>query len=300
MTTATHAAILSTVSGLSDSQLLEQTGKLAALDHQIQVFVIDHLLEIESRRVYLSRGFSGLFDYVARGLGYSDAAAWRRINAMKLCAHVEGTRERLRDGSLTLDAAAQLQAAFERRDRERARAVRRGGAGAGSAVRPNGSAPSAPALVSPPERKPLPELDVSARKALVDEAAGKSTRGTRPPRSGPAATPFAHPQRPGGCRAYFGAEAISAGDWQLHVAGEDAGTPRSKGPFLGEGAGAVGGHHRFGAEVAARIAPASACGDETAFSAGVRSYFGGRHRATWSGETAGGRSDSGPRSSRIT
>ena len=36
---------------------------------------------------------------------------------MKLCAHVGGARERLRDGSLTLDAAAQLQAAFERRDR---------------------------------------------------------------------------------------------------------------------------------------------------------------------------------------
>ena len=71
----------------------------------------------KSRRNYLRRGFSSLFDYVARGLGYSDAAAWRRINAMKLCAHVGGARERLRDGSLTLDAAAQLQAAFERRDR---------------------------------------------------------------------------------------------------------------------------------------------------------------------------------------
>ena len=117
MTTATHTAILSTVSGLSDNQLLEQTGKLAALDHQIQVFVIDHLLEMEARKLYLRRGFSSLFDYVARGLGYSDAAAWRRINAMKLCAHVGGARERLRDGSLTLDAAAQLQAAFERRDR---------------------------------------------------------------------------------------------------------------------------------------------------------------------------------------
>ena len=43
-------------------------------------------------------------------------------------------------------------------------------------MRPNGSTPSAPALVPPPERKLLPELDVSARKALVDEAAGKSTR----------------------------------------------------------------------------------------------------------------------------
>ena len=91
---------------------------------------------------------------------------------MKLCAHVEGTRERLRDGSLTLDAAAQLQAAFERRDRERARA----GAGAGAAMGRNGSAPAAPALVPMAERKPVPELDVSARRALVEEAAGKSTR----------------------------------------------------------------------------------------------------------------------------
>ena len=95
---------------------------------------------------------------------------------MKLCAHVEGARERLRDGSLTLDAAAQLHAAFERRDRERARAARRAGSGTVAAMRRNGSAPSAPALVLSPQRKPLRELDASARKALVDEAAGKSTR----------------------------------------------------------------------------------------------------------------------------
>ena len=118
------------MSGLSDDQLLEQTTRLALLDHQIQVFVIDHLLEIEARGLYLSRGFPSLFAYVARGLGYSDASAWRRINAMKLCARIEGARERLRDGSLTLDAAAQLQAAFERRDRERAHLTRGVGSGA--------------------------------------------------------------------------------------------------------------------------------------------------------------------------
>ena len=84
MVSASRTEVESTVSGLSDDQLLEQIGKLARLDHQIQVFVIDHLCEIEARRLYLARGFSSLFDYVARGLGYSDAAAWRRINAMKL------------------------------------------------------------------------------------------------------------------------------------------------------------------------------------------------------------------------
>ena len=136
MITASRTEVISTVSGLSDDQLLEQTGKLARLDHQVQVVVIDHLCEIDARQLYLRRGYSSPFDYVTRGLGYSAAAAWRRINAMKLCVRIEGVRERLRDGSLTLDAAAQLQAAFERRDRERAREARSATAGAGSATRP--------------------------------------------------------------------------------------------------------------------------------------------------------------------
>ena len=172
MTTASRTEVISTVSGLSDDQLLEQTGKLARLDHQVQVVVIDHLCEIDARQLCLRRGYSSPFDYVTRGLGYSAAAAWRRINAMKLCRRIEGVRERLRDGSLTLDAAAQLQAAFERRDRERAREERSAGAGTGSSTRPNGSAPVVPA------RSPVPKpmLDVSAQKALVEEAVGKSTR----------------------------------------------------------------------------------------------------------------------------
>ena len=91
---------------------------------------------------------------------------------MKLCVRIEGVRERLRDGSLTLDAAAQLQAAFERRDRERAREARSAMAGAGSATRPYRSAPAGPAR--PPAPKPM--LDMSAQKALVEEAVGKSTR----------------------------------------------------------------------------------------------------------------------------
>ena len=96
---------------------------------------------------------------------------------MKLCAQVEGTRERLRDGSLTLDAAAQLQSAFDRRDRHRKRVTRSAPAtSAGPAPKaaiasgPNGSAPTALATAAPPE------LDLSARKALVDEAVGKSSR----------------------------------------------------------------------------------------------------------------------------
>ena len=169
---------LTAAAGLSDDQLLAQTGTLAQLDRQIQVFVIDHLLEIETRALHLRRGFSSLFDYVKHGLGYSDGATYRRIGAMKLCAQVAGTRERLRDGSLTLDAAAQLQSAFDRRDRQRRRAARSTGRATSAGPAPkvaisagrNGSAPTALATAPPPK------LDLSARKALVDEAVGKSSR----------------------------------------------------------------------------------------------------------------------------
>ena len=72
-------------------------------ERHLQGAVIDHLAEIEARGLYLQRGFSSLFDYAVRELGYSDAAAARRIGAMRLCADQPDARE-LRDGSLTLGA----------------------------------------------------------------------------------------------------------------------------------------------------------------------------------------------------
>ena len=108
-------AVTSTVSALSDDRLLERTKELSGIEHHLEVVVIDHLREIQKRRLYLRLGFSSLFDYAVRELGYSDAAAWRRIKVMRLCTEVDGVRERLQDGSMTLNAAAQLQHAPGRR-----------------------------------------------------------------------------------------------------------------------------------------------------------------------------------------
>ncbi len=169
-------AITTTVSALSDDLLLERTKELSGIEHHLEVVVIDHLREIHRRRLYLRRGFSSLFDYAVRELGYSDAAAWRRIKAMRLCAEVDGVRERLQNGMMTLNAAAQLQHAFDRQERRKERAARStpGGAGFGAAAQSqNGSGPPRPA-----ERKPapVPVLDSEARRELVEQASGKSSR----------------------------------------------------------------------------------------------------------------------------
>ena len=176
LTTATRPPITSTVGALSDRELLRETRNLVRHERHLQSAVIDHLSEIEARGLYLERGFSSLFDYAVRELGYSDAAAARRIGAMRLCADQPDAREGLRDGSLTLSAAAELQWAF---DRQR----RRGSISGTAAIAPAGtpapdSAPAVPLPPAEPEPPPL-VLDAVGRQKLVEEAAGKSARQVR-------------------------------------------------------------------------------------------------------------------------
>ena len=117
MTNATNSAseeLFSTVASLPDQVLLEHTRMLARHEQALQLSVLDHLREIEARRLFLRLGYSSLFDYTVRELRYTEAAAWRRIKAMRLCRETRGVRERLQDGSLNLSNAALLQNSFER------------------------------------------------------------------------------------------------------------------------------------------------------------------------------------------
>ena len=210
ITTSASAAlpvITSTIGVLSDRELLCQTSTLVHHERHLQGVIIDHLAEIEARRLFLQRGCSSLFDYAVRELGYSDAAAGRRIGAVRLCADQHDARERLRDGSLTLSAAAELQWAFDRQRRRgsisgiasrapvgsapanaaatedpaaaSAPAVLTGSAGAGATAPHGPAADAAPPGTSPPPASPPLVLDAAGRQRLVEEAAGKSARQVR-------------------------------------------------------------------------------------------------------------------------
>ena len=163
-----------TVAALSDQRLLQRIKELSAVEQHLKVVVIDHLRELERRRLYLSLGFSSLFEYAVRELGYSDAAAWRRIKAMRLCVEVKGARGRIQDGTLTLNAAAELQHAFERQKRKQAGGGRGPQAGARPAAASNGSTADGAAPIAEPDAAPL--LGAAERESLVARAAGKSTR----------------------------------------------------------------------------------------------------------------------------
>ena len=126
---------------------------LARVERHLQGAIIDHLAEIEARSLFLRRGFASLFEYAVRELGYSDAAAGRRIAAMRLCADNPHTRERLRDGSLSLSAAAELQWAFDRQRRRCPRSPARPACDTPRAATPQ--AATTPAVAARPTEPPL-------------------------------------------------------------------------------------------------------------------------------------------------
>ena len=179
---ATASGSISSLSGLPDQVLLAHTRSLVLHEQALQLAVLDHLREIHTRHLHLRLGFSSLFDYAVRELGYSEGAAWRRIKAMRLCSQTAGTRERLQDRSLTLSAAALLQNTFDLQQRTASAtaAAGRGSAPAAPELLPGatGTTPEAGAVgagAAAPARA-VPVLDAAQRQELVAQASGKSTR----------------------------------------------------------------------------------------------------------------------------
>ena len=108
-------------SELGDQQLLDQTRRLAANQRCLELHILDHLDEIDRRGLALRRGFSSLFDYAVRELRFTDAAAQRRIQAMRLYRRHGWVRASLQSGELSMTSAAQLETTFagaERAERQ--------------------------------------------------------------------------------------------------------------------------------------------------------------------------------------
>ena len=105
---------------LSDKVLLENTEILVRQEREILTAVLNHLREIERRRLFSGLGFSSLFDYAVKKLGYSNDQAYRRINAMRLIKEVPEVENKIHSGAITL-ASASLAQAFFRREQKTAR-----------------------------------------------------------------------------------------------------------------------------------------------------------------------------------
>jgi hypothetical protein len=93
---------------MSNQELLSSAKGAVRREKELTAIVLDHLAEIERRKVYCQLGISSLFRYCVEVLGYSEAESSYRVNATRLVAVSPCAKKSIADGSLSLTAASKI------------------------------------------------------------------------------------------------------------------------------------------------------------------------------------------------
>jgi HNH endonuclease len=115
--TKSSEQITKNLRNMSDHELICLMDKLAKEERELLTVVLRHLREIEFRRLFSDLGFTSLFDYAVRRLGYSHDQAARRIAAMRLIKSMPEVEEKIASGALNLTNAAAAHNFFQKQKR---------------------------------------------------------------------------------------------------------------------------------------------------------------------------------------
>jgi hypothetical protein len=96
------------IKDLSDEALWARLPVLAATERTTMAVLIEHLVELDERRLCVGKGFPSLFEYCVHALRFSEGESYRRIRAVRAVRKRPGLLRMLEDGSLSLSALVLL------------------------------------------------------------------------------------------------------------------------------------------------------------------------------------------------
>lgn len=96
------------LNSLSNSQLHEETLKAAAQERSATLVLLELLAEVDQRRLYSELGYQSLWEFVHKGLQFSESQASERVSAMRLMVKVPEVKTELEQGGLNLTAVSKL------------------------------------------------------------------------------------------------------------------------------------------------------------------------------------------------
>ena len=97
---------------LSDKELLTSTINTVKTEKKWTTLVLEHLQEVENRKLYCELQVNSLFAYCTKILGYSEAEASVRVNATRLIVKTPTTKKAIETGELSLTNASYAQSFF--------------------------------------------------------------------------------------------------------------------------------------------------------------------------------------------
>ena len=96
----------------SKFDLVEKIKVLAKDERRLTTEILGLLRQVEKRRIHLEMGYSSLFEFTVKELGYDEASASRRVQAVRLIRELPEVEEKMNSGHLSLTVVAQAQRFF--------------------------------------------------------------------------------------------------------------------------------------------------------------------------------------------
>jgi len=87
---------------IQDEQLLSDCKKQVLEEKSATAKVLEYLIEIDNRKLWIKEGYASMYDFCIRCLGYSEGEANRRIQAARLSQRVEAVKPLLEKGEISL------------------------------------------------------------------------------------------------------------------------------------------------------------------------------------------------------
>ncbi len=94
---------------LTNSELHQTLQNLARQEREILSQVLEHIAEVDRRRLYLEMAYPSLFEYLTSHLQYSAGSAQRRIDAARLLKDVPDLTGKLEAGQVNLSQISLVQ-----------------------------------------------------------------------------------------------------------------------------------------------------------------------------------------------
>ncbi len=97
---------------ITNSLLLSNFRILVQKERLVSREILEHIAEIEKRRLYAEEGFSSTHDWLVSAHGYSHASAGRRVSAARMLCDVPEVAEKIETGSLCMTTLSRVQSAI--------------------------------------------------------------------------------------------------------------------------------------------------------------------------------------------
>lgn len=103
---------------LNDQSLVAELKNLVMMERKITAEVIECIKEIDQRRLYLNFGYTSMFSFLTKEVGYTPAATQRRIDAARLSQAIPELKENLKSGAINLSQVSMLAQAVRQKQKE--------------------------------------------------------------------------------------------------------------------------------------------------------------------------------------